>query len=79
MLTDGLNNENSFSLMGARADLPSGIKFGFAVSSGTPDLINNPAQAVTASSGWAVQLEKAFGQYTARLKADGIEQACSMA
>ena len=75
MLSDGLNNENSFSLMGARADLPSGIKFGFAVSSGTPDLINNPAQAVTASSGWAVQLEKAFGQYTARLKANGIEQA----
>lgn len=74
-VADGLNAENSFSLVGAKASLPSGLKFGFAVSSGTPDRINNPAQAVTASSGWAVQFEKAFGDYTARLTANGIGQS----
>lgn len=75
LIADNLNSENSFSLMGARADLPSGMTFGFAVSSGTPDRTNNPQQPITSSSGWVVQLEKKYGGYSAFLLANGIEQS----
>lgn len=72
---DAVQRENQFSLVGVKSKLPGEMTIGFVLSSGTPESRLTGAHPVTASSGWAVRLERPLGAFDLTISANGIEQS----